>query len=156
MGEGARRGLPDSVTVADRLGFLVSGEVVGMTGEVAVLFGGGAGWGGLVDGSCRMDGADLLRALPRERRLRILAPRSCCVSATGGCGASRPLVLERRACAVIGYSSKRSSSKTGRGAKPRNGKVAADFAGDWDRNCKIGELGDEIGEMRGGDILRGV
>lgn len=43
MGEGARRGLPPSVTVADRLGFLPIVDAVGMTGEVAAVLGGGAG-----------------------------------------------------------------------------------------------------------------
>lgn len=91
MGEGARRGLPDSVTVADRFGFLPAKDAVGMTGDVDTAeLGGGTGWGGLVEG---MGG---LFALPKERRLKIFAPRSCCDSVTGGCCVNIPLTLERR------------------------------------------------------------
>lgn len=92
IGEGARRGLPDSVTVADRFGFLPANEEVGMTGEVdTAVLGGGAGWGGLVEGAAGFF------ALPKDRRLKIFTPRSCCTtSATAGFCANTPLMLERR------------------------------------------------------------
>lgn len=96
MGEGARRGRPESMlTVAERLALRAgnAGKVV-MVGETAE-FGGAVGLVGLRERVLSMLGG-FASALPSDRRLNNPAPRSFWVSGAGGMGANRPDVPARR------------------------------------------------------------
>ena len=85
MGDGARRGRPQSFTVADLLGFLLVLDVAATTGEVMAVLGGRRAWGMIVeDGRLRRCSATnqrqnrnvytLLIVPPSEGRLNRLTP----------------------------------------------------------------------------------